>query len=335
MEKKSNFNKNISAVTALQKFVAYYRNGYNVLDAYEDLLNRINNDKNPQNINDNMERRKIIEKCRDLFKDISMKEKLDAEIAYFEKEMISATGKKPTTSQVAKDLFQTFSEELMGIAKRTYDMSELSSNNMLSLAKRPDGTVQKAVAYASFDEMKQKIQSNYKREIQAPEKILQDKYRNPIHIQFMGCLTYKTRSTNEYIYKFNITKNVNGKEKSYEIFSNIDIFASNMKNSKEYGDIIASELLSDNNLERSNADGYIGEIHPQSALEPGDEKFDGGIYTYQINPKYALVYNGERIEAIRAYKQQEMMKKSAQAQAKSTPQHQEPKSLEKDDGPEI
>ena len=83
-----------------------------------------------------------------------------------------------------------------------------------------------------------------------------------------------------------------------------------MNYDKEYCDLVVSELLSEKNLNRSNADDYIGEISEESSLKPGEEKIELGFYTYQMSSKYALVYNGERIEAVRAHKHQQALKKA-------------------------
>lgn len=325
MENKSNFNKNLFAKSTLQKFVEYYRKGNNILDAYASRLNLINNRQDPENIIANEERRKILENCRDLFKDISLRKKLEFEIEAIRNEMNTTKGREPYDSEIANWLIKSFSEELFGISKRIYDMSQLPAKDMLSTINTPQGQL-KIVDYISFEDFQEKRKKdnakNGKPEQEnlpekPAEKTLHDKYGNPIHIQFMGWLAYKTRSSNEYIFKHRITKTIDGSEEIYEKFSNIDIFALN--HNKELCDIVVSELLSDENLNRSNADDYIGEIYKQKSLEPGNQKFDSGFYTYQINPSYALVYNGERIEAIRAYKQQEPIKKALK-QAKSTKQ---------------
>lgn len=322
------FDKNLSAVMILQKFLTDYSDGKDITETYEYFINKLSTDekRKPENLRVYQERRKIIEHCRDLFKDISIKKCVDAEIATFRAEINSTEGKKPTDSQTAKRLLQVFSEKFWGIDKRTYDMSRLATKRMLSTVKNADGNVSKVVAYVSFEDLQKKRPkenndkqtSDDEKKKEPPQITLHDKHGNSICIQFMGCLAYKTLSSNEYIYKHHITKNINGVETSDDVFSNIDIFA--LQYNKELRDVVVSELLSTNNIERSNADGYIGEISEQKSpsLEPGDEKIDYQFYTYQITPKYALVYDGERIEAIRAYKQQEAMK-SEQAKATEQP----------------
>lgn len=313
------FDKNLSAVMILQKFLTDYSDGKDITETFEYFISKLSDDEKhkPENLRVHQERRKIIEHCRDLFKDVSMRKIVDAEIAAFRAEINSTEGKNPTDSQIAKRLLQVFSEKFWGLDKRTYDMSRLATKGMLSTVKNDDGNVSKVVAYASFEDLQKKRHKDDDKKKEPPQITLHDKHGNSIRIQFMGCLAYKTLSSNEYIYKHQITKIIDGVETSDDVFSNIDIFA--LQYNKELRDVVVSELLSTNNIERSNADGYIGEISEQKTpfLEPGDEKTDYQFYTYQISPRYALVYDGERIEAIRAYKQQEAIKNE---QAKATEQ---------------
>lgn len=322
------FDKNLSAVMILQKFLTDYSDGKDITETFEYFISKLSDDEKhkPENLEDNKKRRKIIEHCRDLFKDVSLKKMVDAEIAAFCAEINSIEGNVPNDSRIAKRLIQVFSEEFWGLDKRTYDMSQLATKRMLSTVKNDDGNVSKVVAYASFEDLQKKRHkenedkqtSDDEKKKEPPKITLHDKHGNPICIQFMGCLAYKTLSSNEYIYKHHITKIIDDVETSYDVFSTIDIFA--LQYNKELRNVVVSELLSTNNLERSNADGYIGEISEQETpyLEPGDEKIDCQFYTYKISPKYALVYDGERIEAIRAYKQQEAMK-NEQAKAAEQP----------------
>jgi len=72
------------------------------------------------------------------------------------------------------------------------------------------------------------------------------------------------------------------------------------------------ELLSENNLEFSNAKGYVGELRNTSKsprqLKVGTELEDDDYYRYQVSSKYSLEYDGTVIEAINAYNRQEAEK---------------------------
>ena len=82
----------------------------------------------------------------------------------------------------------------------------------------------------------------------------------------------------------------------------------------DYKDTVTNTLLSKNNIKFSHACGYIGEIHPQSTLEPGKEQFSSGFYTYQASTEYALVYDGVKIESARACKEQPEIKEQIKSQ---------------------
>ena len=338
MENKQKFNRELFTTIVLQKFLKNYRHSkqealrkqaelkklreqnkdsttvedypiqIKVEDAYRSLLNVNNN--HPEKI-------QILENCKKLFESDSTQKEVDLEIATIRTEITATKGREPSDSEIAKWLIKCFSEELFDTNKRTYDMSQVASKDMISTVKTPQGKVLKQVAYISFEEQqKRRAKSNPnaqpQKKVEPPKIVLKDRHKNPIHIEFMGCLAYKTFLSQEYIYKFHITQTIDGVITEHEVFSNMDIFE--MKYDKELCNVIVSELLSKKNITLSNVDGYIGEIHKQSStsMKPGNEKLErGGMYTYQISPKYALIYNGERIEAIRAYNQQEAMKKSS------------------------
>ena len=306
MENKSNLNKELFVTIALQKFIIDYRRSNTVDGAYQNLLAL--NKNNP-------EKRKILENCKNLFESDSTQKEVDLEIATIYSEANATKGRNPTDSEIAKWLIKCFPEEIFAVNKRTYDMSQIETKGMLSTKKTPQGNVLKIVGYVSFEERQKKHnQGNVKKA--PPKKVLKDRHGNTIEIELMGWLAYRTPSSDEYLYKHSITKTVNGvRQEPFETYSNIDIVA--MDYSKEYCTLVVSELLSEKNLTRSNASNYIGEIFEESSLEPGEEKFDLGLYTYQMSPNYSLVYNGERIEAIKAYTQQ-LAKKRAIEQAKDT-----------------
>lgn len=341
MENKSYYDKELFVTIALQKFIIDYRRnreaalqkqaerikqaeaqgqdadtikaikqeklGIKVDSAYENLLILNKN---------NAEKRNILENCKALFESDSTQKEVDLEIATIYSETNATKGRNPTDSEIAKWLIKCFSEEILAINKRTYDMSQIATKGMLSTKKTAQGSILKVVGYVSYEE-RQKNQNQGNVTKAPPRKVLRDRHGNTIEIQLMGWLAYRTPASDEYIYKHSIRKTINGvSQDPVEVYSNMDIVE--MSYNKEYCNLVVSELLSHKNLTCSNADNYIGEIFEESSLQPGQEKLDLGLYTYQISPKYALVYNGERIEAIRAYKQQEALKKDTK-QSKKTP----------------
>lgn len=313
MEKKSNFDRESVADMMLRAFVTAYTHNQSISNVYNQFLDRINNDKKPENRKNNQERRKILEKCRDLFKDSSKKGKLDEFIALSRSQTLAKTGIQPTDSEITKMLLSYFSDEIWGDDKRKYNMSSLESKGMLTVI---DGTDKKVIFKPYIP------QKNTPDEL-PPHITLSNKYGDSIDIEYMGCLHYKTRSSNEFLYKHRIYRNVDNEQKIYEVFSNIDI--NELPDNKELRYAVFTELLSKNNIENSYTDGYIGEISnsrvTETPLKVGEEITTPGHYKYQITPNYALEYNGERIEAVRAYKQQEA--------AKSTP------IVDKDSEPEL
>lgn len=288
------FNRELSAEMILQDFVVAYTHGRNITEQYSKFLSKINEDNKPENIESNIQRRKIIEKCRDLFKDFSKKKALDEKIAQFRNETMKNTGIQPTDSEITKMILQTFSDAIWGDGKRKYNMSQIASKGMVN-----------NVVFVPFN-------SKNNDNTRPPRIRLRNKSGDSIVIEYMGCLHYDTLSTNEYLYKHRIYRDVDKCKNIYEIFSNLDINQLPEDNELRY--VVFTELLSKNNIENSYADGYIGEIstteNSKEQLKTGKERMTSGFYRYQVTSKYALEYNGERIEAIRTYKQQEANKNS-------------------------
>lgn len=168
-------------------------------------------------------------------------------------------------------------------------MSKLASNGMVSTVQTSDGTTRKDITYTP----------NHK-----ASKSIIDLLGNTISIQPVGCLDYRCApSANNYISMFRVSKHLEDEMimAPHILFSNIDM---DMLDDPSYRDAVANTLLSTNNIELSQADGYVGEIHSQSTLDVGKEEFVDGFYTYQVSPRYALVYDGEKIEAVKAYKEE-------------------------------
>ena len=308
MENKPNFKKDFHARIILQKFLIEYMRGGSISDVYNYLT---------AHQKDNKEKIKIIKNCKKLFedapqKDDSKKDKtpkaVDIELATFQAEIKDKVGRNPTAAEITNWLLECFSEEIYGIDKRTYDMSKIATKDMLCKIRTKQGSIFKVVTYVSFEEQQKKHKDGHNRK--PPEIALKDRYGNPIRIRFMGCLAYRTPSCNQYIYKHHITMTIDGVEQEFEKYSNIDIFAMNYN--QDLCNLVVSELLSKKNITKSNADDYIGETSEQSSLEPGTEKIMPGFYIYQVSPDRAIIYNGERIEAIRAYKEQEAFKETSQ-----------------------
>lgn len=292
MENKSDFNRELSAEIILQNFVIAYTHGKSITEVYSKFSSDLDADKKPENIESNAKRRKINERCRDLFKDLSKKRIVERKIESFREEVFNSTGVQATDSQITKMILQTFSDMLWGDDKRKYNMSHLASKGM----------IRSKVEFEPF------IKKDENQDV--PHIRLKNKNGDFIYIEYMGRLKYETLSSNEYLCKHRIYMNINNSKSVHEVFSNIDI--NQLAEDSELRYVVFTELLSKNNIENSYCDQYIGETsrttHSEKQLKPGEELEQPGFYRYQITSNYALEYNGERIEAIRAYKQQEANK---------------------------
>jgi len=240
---------------------------------------------------------KIITDCYNFFKLSHVREK----IADAKKDGISHIELMPI-------LTRGLCESCFKDDKRHYNMSKITSNGMVLNTIPPE--------FESYEDNPE--QPNPYKKLN-----LQDLHGEPMTIQLIGTLKYHTRSSNEYLNKYRISKQINGTLTEIEVFSNIDV--NQLLEDKNYYYAVLQDLLSDNNIELSFADSYIGEITgvegSRRQLKVGEESFDKDLengkiygYKYQISQKYALIYDGERLEAIRTYnKIQEKKKESEQS----------------------
>ena len=122
---------------------------------------------------------------------------------------------------------------------------------------------------------------------------------NSIFIRDIGFLHYHVGPvSDEYIYAYLVSKHISEQDGKV-VFSNIDL--NKLDENPNYAYAVANTLLTDDNIEFSKADGYIGEPSSQGGLKIGTETYDTANYTYQISSTHALVAQSDRIEAIRTY----------------------------------
>ena len=121
MENKLIFDRENVADMILRAFVTAYTHDKSISNVYNQILDSINNDKRPENRKNNEVRRKILEKCRDLFKDSSKKVKIDEAISLYRTEILSKAGIQPTDSEITKMLLRSFSDSIWGDDKRKYN----------------------------------------------------------------------------------------------------------------------------------------------------------------------------------------------------------------------
>jgi len=204
-------------------------------------------------------------------------------------------------------LLTVFPEILFGDDKRKYDMSHKYIPDLLATLKLPDGS--------SGYMVKVKKEENPQ-----PPIPLKTDYGRTIYLSKIGTLHYLLGSkADDYLSQYQITISRDGIEKyedQYIVYSKIDL--NKLTENSIYRSLIINELLSKNNIELSNASGYIGEIEPthgeNNQLSVGEElDADGGFYRYQVSPNYALFYDPQHLSAVVDYvKQQERFEKKKQ-----------------------
>lgn len=264
------------AETVLTSFVHARKQESDVGALYKKLRSRVPDDNSSQNI----VKGKILENCFALFQNTQAMEKFDED--------------KLPDEELAKKIMDTFSERILGDAKRKYDMSDKYSKGMI------DSKSFRFIPSSVYDEL-------YLKDDNSNAKIM---------LCRLGKLTYGTASIgNESIDKYAVSLLEDGiVTQSYEVFSDIN-FDELLKN-KEYHQAVLDGLLSINNIELSNACGYIGEIDdPNTSYEQqigvGEEVDDGyGTYRYRVSEEHHLVFESEPATAVMMWvKSQELNKK--------------------------
>lgn len=269
-------NRREFAETVLTSFVHARKKESDVETLYNKLRSRVPDDNSSQNTAKN----KILENCLELFQNTQAMEKFDED--------------KLPDEELAKRIMDTFSEKILGDAKRKYDMSDKYSKGMI------ESKSFRFIPSNVYDEL-------YLRDNDSNTKIM---------ICRLGKLTYGTVSVgNESIDKYAISiLEEDTVTQKYEVFSYIN-FDELLKNGS-YRQAVLSELLSINNIELSNACGYIGEIDaPNTSYKQqigiGEEIDTGyGTYRYRVSEKHHLVFGSEPATAVMMWvKSQELNKK--------------------------
>lgn len=240
---------------------------------YNQLIAGLDADTDIKNLEHNQIKKTILRDCKDTFSR-----------SYVREAIANAKNSGMSNVDLVSIVTRKLCENILGDHKRHYDMSKLSCANQLSTTKVP-----KLVHTDGLDI--------------GPLFDLQGK---SIYIKHIGTLFYDTISSDDYIFQYRVSKQINKTDIiSYEIFS--DFLLSALYENVGFREAVIEELFSTNNIELSFANGYVGEIC-KSEGSIGDEHFDkdpktGQIsrYKYQISPTHALVYDGLVIDAIKAY----------------------------------
>ena len=160
-----------------------------------------------------------------------------------------------------------------------------------------------------------------------------DRDDEKVIIQQVGELEYSVgNEKGNKLCRYRVRKEIEGLEPSeVYVFSNIDLYE--MGENIQYCEAVFGEVLSDNNISKSNASGYIGEISDSigelERMKIGDE-IDDGDYIYKTPYKskdgqfYGLVYDSQELSAVVEWeKQQEREKDQPEQQPKDTPKKEE------------
>lgn len=189
-----------------------------------------------------------------------------------------------------EQLVSKFGEKILGDNKRSYNMSEMFNEGLIS--KKGDSEDSRNIVY---------------KPITGKEHSFQSLEGKQVVIQKIGRLYYEEwNKIRSEVSKYRIRRQIS--ENDYrldEVFSNIDI--SEMQEF-EYRYAVLEELLNQNNIQLSNAGGYIGRIskvpNNSKGFEVGSEKMNAGTYLYRINEKYMLDYDNTDLSAVMLYEEE-------------------------------
>ena len=255
-----NINYGFDRSAYLLRMVGYFNKKQNKLvreRLYKRILAQLEEQKSPYNQMDITEKIRIVKECYRSFKSDEFREGLE--------------GKSP------KKIAQDFGEEMLGIPKRKYNMSDKFSPGLIGSKKLQDGTNKKMVGVKPLG-------------VEDKNGIPYIDEEKGFTIEQIGKLIYNDGiDIIDDIKQYRVTLPV-GYRKSIErtVFTkkiDYDLLAMD----ENYAEAIFTELLTVNNIEQANAGGYIGEIVPSKDMAPGEEKDDeNGFYTYQVSPTYAF-----------------------------------------------
>lgn len=192
----------------------------------------------------------------------------------------------------ARQFISKFGEKILGDNKRKYDMSDRFREDMISY--RGENSTNKDIQYVPRKE--------------SSEFVFDDMEGNELSIMPIGELHYKAwNGLRNQITKYRITRKIEeGLYTTYEVYTNISI--ARMED-LEYREVVLNELLGQNNIELSNAGGYIGRIirsnRVGSNFKVGEQKEIAGDYFYKINKDYMILYDSEELAATVLQKKKE------------------------------
>ena len=210
--------------------------------------------------------------------------------------------------------------EIASIPKRKYDMRDLNNPDLIMNANTPQREKNisikksKGVAYKGID-----------------------KNGNIIIITEMGEILYQDwRNATSYLHVYNVEKHSDGVISNDLVCS--EIIIQNMYDPK-YREAVLEELLSQDNIQKSNVGSYIGRIVRREKESEKDirhsERQDNEEYSYRINDEYVLVYDATEVSAIVALQKYNKKKKEEKDQEKRTTGNENKASQVKPEGPDL
>lgn len=251
-----NFEYGFDRSKYLLKIVEWFRLKDNKLvieRIYNKLLEELEGQKTPHNQMDITEKKRILMECYKSFR--------SDEFRY------GLRGKNP------KKIAQDFGEEMLGIQKRKYDMSDKFIPGLITTKKLPDGRNFKLVKV-------EQLKADDKDGIPYVDD------ETGFIIQQIGYLIYNDGE--EYIddiKQYRVTIPIGLHKEIERIIFTKKIDYDLLGLDENYAEAIFTELLTPANIDKSNAGGYIGEIVASNTMTPGEEMDDGVFYTYQISEK--------------------------------------------------
>lgn len=219
---------------------------------------------------------------------------VDLFFSYISQEKVTNLIKSGTISKI--DFEEKFLSTVMGIPKRKYDMQDLYRPDLLASVSRGDSRKKVRVLLSN----------------KAPAYTYEDDEGRTIIITDVGSIAYEEWGG----LKSDISMYMIQKNREDGTFSN-DLICSKIiipeMEDFRYRRAVLGELLSDENISRSNVGGYIGQISRRKKSDqrdlPRTERQSTDEYTYRIDDEYVLEYDATEltavVEAVRQYGNQE------------------------------
>lgn len=200
------------------------------------------------------------------------------------------------SNEEVKDLLKSYKEEILGDKKREYDMSSLINPKLIASVNND-----KKVEDIKYKPKSSEINLNAN-EIKN-EVTLINSHQEKVTVKPIGTLYYKEGTIENDVTHYEVTFGEGDSKRSYQVFSEIN-FNKLTNEGGEYKELVTEDLLSENNINLSNAGNYIGTIR-YNPISPnnlrGAEQKDTNGYSYQAGVSYELYYDAAALTAATCY----------------------------------